>query len=41
MEVINMKIKAIGLVVVVTFQLIQDKDMELAGCLTTKYGWFS
>jgi hypothetical protein len=35
-----MKLKEIGLVVVVTFQLIQDKDMEFPGCLMTNYGWF-
>jgi hypothetical protein len=38
MEVIKMKLKTIELVVVVPFQLIQYKDMELAACLTTKHG---
>jgi len=39
MEDIQMKLKEIGLVVVVWFQLIQRKDMQLDGCLKTKHGW--
>jgi len=38
MEDIQIKFKEIGFVVVVWFQLIQFKDMQLAGCLTTKHG---